>query len=557
MYILQLLRTKARSFYVLLILLGMGNSLIYSGILYFINHAVTGSPVQFFPGHDWMVYLGIIGISAVCNIVSQKQLIVVANETLVNYETTILRKVQNANSEMFEKMGKQRIFSALGDGWTLADFPRNFVASANTLIIVLCSIGYMYVINVWVASVFTVFLVILSIAYIRSGIVIKREFAAIQTLQDRFYGYMTDYLDGYKEVKMRSIRSENILSKFIHGNREEKKALSIQTYTKDTMFGFLSRFTWYLLIGAIVFLFPVILKMSLKDVTICLLIVLHMLESMNFFLGSIPFYFRVETALKKMNELDKEVDRFSDIKVQAPEAFEEDAFRRVRFEGVWYQYNDESRDYTFRLEPVDLDIRKGETIFIEGGNGSGKSTFINILAGLYKPNGGRIFYNDCLVTPEKYESYINKFSAIYTSHYIFSENYDDFDISDANPFLTSLVHMVELKDVLRINREKKWFFSQLSKGQQKRLALIYALMEDRELLILDEWAAEQDPLFKAYFYEVMLDRLKAMGKTLILVTHDDRYLHHADRILRFEDGRIILDKMLVREHPKEAKSYSL
>ena len=187
------------------------------------------------------------------------------------HEKNIRAKVQS----WFEIMGKQRIYAALGDAWILAEFPRTFVASANTFIIVLCSVGYMFTINVAVALTFTFFLTALSIGFIKSGITIKDEFAIIQGLQDKFYAYMNDFLDGIKEVKMRATRSDSILSDYIAENRQKKKVVSIKTYTKDTVFGFVSRFTWYLLIGSIVFIFPRFFHLTVASMTVCLLIVLN------------------------------------------------------------------------------------------------------------------------------------------------------------------------------------------------------------------------------------------------------------------------------------------
>lgn len=544
MRILKLLRSKGKVFYAVLVLLGLGNSLVYSGILYFINNAITGKRIAFYPDYDWAFYLGVILISAVCNIVSQKFLIVMTNEMLVTYESSILEKVRHATYEKYENMGKQRIYAALGDAWILAEFPRTFVASANTFIIVLCSVVYMFTINAYVAASFTFFLIVLSFGFIKSGITIKNEFARIQHLQDRFYTYMSDFLDGFREVKMRTKRADSILSQYIAENRQHKKQISIKTYTKDTIFGFISRFTWYLLIGAIVFLFPRFFHLSAASMTVCLLIVLNMLESMNFFLGSIPFYFRVDTSLKKMEDLNDEVDAFKPALQVLKSELPEEPFRSIRFEDVTYQYMLPENRPSFKLGPINLTIRAEEILFIEGGNGSGKSTFINLLSGLYAPESGNIYYNNQLITEENQESYMNKLSAIFTGNHLFSENYDGFEISEHNDHLLNLLEMVGLEKIARIDPEKKWINAQLSKGQQKRLALVYSLLESKELLILDEWAAEQDPEFRAYFYNELLPQIKGMGKTVILITHDDRYLNKADRNIRFSEGNVLKDSLI-------------
>jgi putative pyoverdin transport system ATP-binding/permease protein len=82
----------------------------------------------------------------------------------------------------------------------------------------------------------------------------------------------------------------------------------------------------------------------------------------------------------------------------------------------------------------------------------------------------------------------------------------------------------------------------LSAGQRKRLALIVSLLEKRPLLMLDEWAADQDPEFRRKFYYDLLPELKRAGETVVAISHDDRYLDEMDvpaRRLRMEDGRIV------------------
>jgi putative ATP-binding cassette transporter len=71
---------------------------------------------------------------------------------------------------------------------------------------------------------------------------------------------------------------------------------------------------------------------------------------------------------------------------------------------------------------------------------------------------------------------------------------------------------------------------------------VVALLEDKPVYVLDELAADQDSDFRRRFYEELLPELKALRKTLIVVSHDERYFHVADRVLRMEDGRLVGEK---------------
>jgi ABC-type siderophore export system fused ATPase/permease subunit len=101
--------------------------------------------------------------------------------------------------------------------------------------------------------------------------------------------------------------------------------------------------------------------------------------------------------------------------------------------------------------------------------------------------------------------------------------------------------MMKLNGIARINEERNIIETQLSKGQQKRLAMTYALMEGKDILVLDEWAAEQDPEYRAFFYHHIIPVLINMGKTIVAVTHDDQYFHLASRILKVDNGKILAD----------------
>jgi putative ATP-binding cassette transporter len=81
----------------------------------------------------------------------------------------------------------------------------------------------------------------------------------------------------------------------------------------------------------------------------------------------------------------------------------------------------------------------------------------------------------------------------------------------------------------------------LSQGQRKRLALLTAYLEDRPIYLFDEWAADQDPQFKEIFYHHLLPELRARNKTVLVITHDDRYYDVADRLIKLDYGKLVYD----------------
>src|SRR5256885_14002412 len=83
---------------------------------------------------------------------------------------------------------------------------------------------------------------------------------------------------------------------------------------------------------------------------------------------------------------------------------------------------------------------------------------------------------------------------------------------------------------------------------------VHAYLEGRPVLVFDEWAADQDPSFRHLFYTELLPELRARGHLLVVISHDDRYFHLADRIVRMEAGRMVLPRSEERRVGKECRS---
>ncbi len=110
-------------------------------------------------------------------------------------------------------------------------------------------------------------------------------------------------------------------------------------------------------------------------------------------------------------------------------------------------------------------------------------------------------------------------------------------MSDATPErINALLEVMELSGKTAF-RDGGFTNTHLSTGQRKRLALVVACLEDKPVYVFDEVAADQDVHFRGYFYETLLPELKNRGRTVVVVTHDDRYFHVADRVLGMDYGK--------------------
>jgi len=211
-----------------------------------------------------------------------------------------------------------------------------------------------------------------------------------------------------------------------------------------------------------------------------------------------------------------------------------DQFKTITFCNVFYSYQDASGAHPFSVGPINLTIQAGEMLFVSGGNGSGKSTFLKLLTALYYPISGVIKIDDAILDENNREAYRNLFSVIFTDYHLFKKIHGLKNVDPGR--INRLLEDLELSGKTSFTGEE-FETVDLSTGQKKRLALLVSLLEDKSIYIFDEWAADQDPAFRRKFYEDMLPALKKAGKTIIAVTHDDKYFDIADRQLKMAEGR--------------------
>lgn len=214
-------------------------------------------------------------------------------------------------------------------------------------------------------------------------------------------------------------------------------------------------------------------------------------------------------------------------------------FTRVEFKNFSYQYTDKQQKVLFSSGPWSLSLERGELVFLVGGNGSGKSTALRLISGLYAPQSGSLLLDSKELSEKSRAAYRELITTIFSDFHLFDRLYGLENVDVLR--LESLLEEVGLANKLRFeNNEFSTTF--LSTGQRKRLALVVAMLEDRPIYLLDEWSAEQDVHFRDYFYNQILTQLKSQGKTVIVVTHDERYWHIADRVVKFDLGKIEWEK---------------
>jgi putative pyoverdin transport system ATP-binding/permease protein len=243
---------------------------------------------------------------------------------------------------------------------------------------------------------------------------------------------------------------------------------------------------------------------------------------------------RIATLTDDFRDADLSLDRSHEV---APAAV-----RSIELRDATYAFEVQAPDNKrFKLGPINLRIDAGEMLFIVGENGSGKTTLVKLLLGLYRPTSGSLIFNGEILGDSALDAYRQHVSAVFSDYFLFE------DLPEAGSSLDATardyLERLDIADKVQIE-DGRFSTIDLSTGQRKRLVLIHAYLERRPVMMLDEWAADQDPTFRRVYYSELLPELKASGKTLIVVSHDDRYFDAADRIIRLDNGKVVEDRRL-------------
>ena len=191
----------------------------------------------------------------------------------------------------------------------------------------------------------------------------------------------------------------------------------------------------------------------------------------------------------------------------------------------------------FTLGPISLELHPGELVFVIGGNGSGKSTFVKVLAGLYQPAQGNVTLAGTVITDANREWYREHFSVVFSDFHLFNKLLGQSD-AQAESLALQYLRLLHMDQKVTV-QERTFSTLDLSQGQRKRLALVTAYLEDRPIYVFDEWAADQDPQYKEIFYKTLLPDLRERGKSVVVITHDDRYFHLGNQVIKLEDGKAV------------------
>jgi cyclic peptide transporter len=458
------------------------------------------------------------------------RLLHITNQRLYEKRVELIRKIQYADYERIHQMEDGKIHAVLNnDTETLSVFANLLVTAFTSLITLICCFIYIGLINFY--GFLLSFAIILAAAglYSMVGKYANTIYEQTRDVQNVFYRFIHDLLGGFKELKLNRAKRLHFQSDMI------AQIAKYRDYTIKATLGFANVFVagelmFTLVIGVVVFVFPILFtSMESNQLRNYIFIFLYMTGPVNSILSTIPEMLRNRISYKRINMLIQELHE-----ARTPDSEEtsvEGPFESLLLDGVEYTYR--SREGApFSIGPVSLEFVAGEITFITGGNGSGKSTLGLLLTGLYKPAKGFIYMNGVKVEAEMLS---RRVSAIFNDFYLFSKLYGiAHEAKQAE--ITKYLKLLRMEEKVSI-RDGIFSTTGLSTGQRKRLGLLVTYLEDREIFFFDEWAADQEPEFRDFFYNDLLQELKQRGKCVIAITHDDRYFDRADYVIKMEMGK--------------------
>lgn len=419
-------------------------------------------------------------------------------------------------------------------------FTQSFVSlpvSCGNVIIIACCFAYM----AWL-SLPMFFLLLLFLALGMAGFHYAerkplRRLDGVRKQMDVLYHHYRELIEGSRELQLNRARGQLFMHRILG-----REAGVFRDRTLQAMRGYIlvlnsGSILFLVAIGLLLFVVPQWLPQPIEVLSALTLTLLYLVRPITELVMSLPVVRNATIALERIASLERDLSgqRSQDGQEAWPQnallLFDQDW--RLELKAMRHHYPSSEDDSQFVLGPIDLTISRGEILFIVGGNGSGKTTLAMVLLGLYRPDEGQISLNGELITAQNIDAYRQNFSAVFADFHLFE------DILENNPAQEAraqyylqrlgLAHKVKLI-------AGRYSTVQLSSGQRKRLALVTAYLEERPILLFDEWAADQDPQFKRVFYRELLPELKAAGRTVIVISHDDAYFDCADRLLKLADG---------------------
>lgn len=534
------------------IIIGAISGVAATVLMVVINSRLSGPPTKW--NSAWC-FTDLVALVLVTNFISRTVMSHLSGWSLLNLRLALSRLIVSCPLRAIENAGSHNVLAALSRdvddiARVLQTIPITFVDAA------VLAAAFVYM--AWLSwGMYIIFMVALGLAIFTSKIPefkAEKKYGKAREYWEEMIGNFRSITDGLKELKLHSARRGAFFAGPLNTNLSFYRRFRFEG---DRLFAWARAWgivMFLTLLGIVLYTLPRMGIYSSHVIFGYIIALMYLKTPVDRLQDNIPIYLEGRQAMNHIHSLGLTIKEIGDAMAAvgnrqkllkaspaeslAPEREPKGSFQQLELIDVAHKYYREQDEREFVLGEINLTIFAGEMIFLVGGNGSGKTTLAKLLVGLYAPESGHITLDNELINNEDREWYRQHFSVVFSDFFLFESLLGletaahDLD-ARAYDYLVNLRldHKVGVKDGILST-------TKLSQGQRKRLALLTAFLEDRPIYLFDEWAADQDPVFKKVFYHQLLPELKARGKTVIVISHDDQYYYMADRIIKLVNGKI-------------------
>lgn len=537
------------------ILLNLFNAAVSIGIIAYINHTFISQPV--FGTLSWIslgYFSALVLLLLITTFLSQYTLTCLGHKFVYELRTKLVKQIIDTKVPQIDHLGSARLLASLSSD--IQSITVAFVRMPELVQGVILSIGValylgwlslplLFIVMFWIAMTIWISTILVKHVY--------HQLRAIRDINDELYQDYQSIIEGRKELALNHHRAEKLYKHdfLSHANSYQKRIIKADTFH-------LSAVNWsnIMMFAAIGVVFAVSnqLDISMGIATTFSLTILFMQSPLLHAVGAYPTLQTAQVALDKIHSLaltDYQPNFITNAVIQD--------WQSISLTDIGYRYecttddtsdsaidNSHSKECTLEtnshtsntLSHVNLTLNRGEVVFLIGANGSGKSTLAKIITGIFTPTTGSLMVGQHVISEANNVDYRQLFSAIFSDQHLFKQLIGSEGHDPDMTLVTAWLSKLNLQDKVSVT-DNQISTDKLSQGQRKRLAMLISVAEQKDILLLDEWAADQDPAFRRVFYQTLIPELKAMGKTLFIISHDDGYFEHADRLLLMKEGKLI------------------
>jgi putative ATP-binding cassette transporter len=486
------------------------------------------------------IFIALCLLSASARFIGQASMIKLGQNAILELAVQLVKRTLRLPLRAFESIDTAALLAALTEDVVL--IANAMVGAAhlctNIPIVIACVIYLGWLSPTIFASgvLFAVMAIAVSVFLSARGVGGLRQ---ARRHQDALVGHFRTLIDGFRELKLHAGRRAAFLGQSLEPTAASVRGAMIRGLKCFAIIEGWNQLAFFGFIGILLFIIPRFEPVGRPTLVSAVLVVLYLMSPLDVILTWLPILGRARASLLKIEALIPMLHHHRDDEpIEPPAPARRLAMRQsVCLDGVTFTYRDAHDEAGFSLGPVDLTLRPGEMVILAGGNGSGKTTLVKLFSGLYQPDSGAIRLDGRAISHVDREAFRQLFSVVFADGYLFPD-FRGLEFDGIESRAQSGLDQLGLAPQVSV-QGRAFSTVDLSQGQRRRLALLGVLLENRPICIFDEWAANQDPSFRQIFYSKLLPELRASGKALLVISHDESQFYMADRVVHLQDGRLL------------------